>query len=114
MIPTWTTDHSILIARDLCGYEIETSPAGKVYCFDGERRFPLPDLPNDPGEALLCLEAWLRIDRRRDVSVVSCLLGWSVALKDHKHTHHSQIMPTLTLAIAWALYRAMANGRAHA
>ena len=59
---TWTPEHSILLAREICGYEVQTSPRGVHYVIEDGRTRPLPDFPNDPGETLTTLAAWLKVE----------------------------------------------------
>ncbi len=58
---TWTPHHNIRIAREICGYEVQTSPRGVHYVVEDGKTRPLPDFPNDPGETLTTLEAWLKV-----------------------------------------------------
>lgn len=58
---TWTPHHNIRIAREICGYEVQTSPRGVHYVVEDGKTRPLPDFPNDPGETLTTLEAWLKL-----------------------------------------------------
>lgn len=100
---TWTPHHNIRLAREICGYEVQTSPRGKHYIIEDGKTRPLPDFPNDPGETLTTLDAWLLVtggtatfDRLPDRSFSSYLQrcgGYTVARA-----------PRLTAAIAGALY----------
>lgn len=62
MLATWTPAHNIHLAREICGYEVQTSPRGVHYIIDGDNHVrPLPDFLTDHGETLTTLEAWLKL-----------------------------------------------------
>jgi hypothetical protein len=102
----WTQDHSILIARNLCGYEIQTSPKGKVYCIDGTRTIPMPDFPNDDAESLSCLESWLRVNPEcwivADVTEV-----FRLRILNRLGEIQQGVGHRLSVATMWALYGAL-------
>lgn len=103
---TWTPDHNIRLAREICGYEVQASPKGVHYIIDGDNHVrPLPDFLTDPGETLTTLAAWLKVGQDKEASIdfvpagrfYRCELRWRkarwIACED-----------TLTQAIAVALY----------
>lgn len=107
---TWTPEHSILIAKEICGYEVQTSPKGVHYVIEDGRTRPLPDFPNDPGETLTTLEAWLKVRPDSEVMIefiqpareFRCELRTLV-------TRYGSWGNTATQAICGALYRAVAK-----
>ena len=109
---TWTTEHSIVLVRELCGYGIEVSPAGRVFCrsSDGEL-FPLPDYSRDP-DVHSALAAWLRVASRRVVVTFDSRRRlYAVTLQEEhgeKMAAYSRFS-SFEEAIAWALYLSIAK-----
>lgn len=103
---TWTPQHNIRIAREICGYEVQTSPRGVHYVIEDGKTRPLVDFPNDPGETLTTLEAWLRVKDLRycDFGVIK---QFRCRLTDGVRMDYCGSAHTLTAAIAHALYKTL-------
>lgn len=106
---TWSDQHNIRIAREICGYEVQTSPRGVHYVVEDGKTRPLPDFPNDPGETLTTLEAWLhlRVDRELTINQSGEPSEYSVTLMDFVGGWFEGCAPRLEAAIANALYQTL-------
>ena len=107
---TWTTEHSATIVRELCGYGIETSPAGRVFCRSSDDElFPLPDYSRDP-DVHSALGAWLRAEGRRVVVVFDSrrrLYAVTLQEEDGGRAVGWSRQSQFEEAVAWALYAAI-------
>ena len=104
---TWTPEHSILLAREICGYEVQTSPKGAHYVIEDGRTRPLPDFPNDPGETLTALEAYMLVRplARAEIDVFERNFTLNLTRQHGSGAYGSA--PRLTQVIAWALWAAL-------
>ena len=102
---TWTPEHSILLAREICGYEVQTSPRGKHYVIEDGRTRPLPDFSNDPGETLTTLEAWLKVGpgRQMDIEFWQDHRQFYCRLEDNGK-QMTVVKDSMSMAIAACLY----------
>ena len=104
---TWTTAHSIAIATQICGYEVEESPGGKHYIREDGKTRPLPDFPNDPGETLTALEAYMLVRPLARAEIDVFERNFTLNLT-HQHCSGAYgRAPRLTQVIAWALWAAL-------
>lgn len=102
---TWTPHHNIRLAREICGYEVQTSPKGVHYIIDGDNHVrPLPDFPNDPGETLTTLAAWLKVHSGTRAELMDGREYCFCTLMDGEIAVMASFGYTITAAIAHALY----------
>lgn len=107
---TWTPAHNIRLAREICGYEVQTSQRRVHYVIEDGRTRQLPDFLTDHGETLTTLAAWLQVGHDKEASIdfvpagrfYRCELRWRKA-------RWLACEDTLTQAIAAALCLAVAE-----